>query len=122
MREQQKGRYEPTKDCLRKGEPSRVTQKLLFVLEAVMLQESEVKTMNIECLKIKCPVCGRPNAPVSVTLDQGWTTRVRADYECRNVRKRIFRRDRPCETRYKIEWNGAEAQQMIERTKEGKAK
>lgn len=76
--------------------------------------------MNIECLKIKCPVCGRPNEPVSVSIDQGWITRVRADYECRNVRKRIFRRDRPCETRYKIAWNGAEAQQMIERTKEGK--
>lgn len=75
--------------------------------------------MNMKAVEMKCPVCGRINTPSEIQIDQGWRTRVFARYECRNNIKRLFRRDKPCETRYSVEWNGDEAERVIERTKEG---
>ena len=76
--------------------------------------------MNMEALEIVCPVCGRKNIPYEVAIDQGWqTTRVKAKYECNGNIKRLFRRARPCGTRYTIEWNDQEAARVIEKTKEG---
>lgn len=75
--------------------------------------------MNLNALEVKCPVCGRVNTPHEIMIDQGWQTRVTARFECHNSIKRLFRRDRPCETRYSVEWNGDEAARIIEKTKEG---
>lgn len=75
--------------------------------------------MNLKALEIKCPVCGCKNLPRDITIDQGWQTRVTAKYECNGSIKRLFRRDRPCATRYKIEWNNQEAEQVIEKMKGG---
>lgn len=76
--------------------------------------------MNMEAFEIKCPVCGCKNIPCELAIDQGWQTkRVTAKYECNGRIKRLFRRDRPCATRYRIEWNGKEAERVIEKTKEG---
>lgn len=77
--------------------------------------------MYMECLKIKCPVCGKPNEPISFSAEQGQRTRVQAEYECRNIRKRLFRARKPCEIRYRIEWNGQAAERIItELGEEGK--
>lgn len=70
--------------------------------------------MYMECLKIKCPVCRKPNEPISFSAEQGREMKVHAKYECHNIRKRLFRAKKPCETRYTIEWNGQEAERMIE--------
>lgn len=75
--------------------------------------------MNLTAFEMKCPVCGRANTPSEIRIDQGWQTRVFARYECHGSIKRLFRRDKPCETRYSVEWNGDEAERVIERTKEG---
>ena len=75
--------------------------------------------MNLNSLKTKCPVCGRVNTPSEIQIDQGWRTRVFARYECHGSIKRLFRRDKPCETRYSVEWNGEEAERVIEKMKEG---
>lgn len=74
--------------------------------------------MNMTALEVKCPVCGRVNTPSEMRIDQGWKTQVFARYECRNNIKRLFRRDKPCGTRYSVEWNGDEAARVIERMKE----
>lgn len=75
--------------------------------------------MNLKALEVKCPVCGLVNVPREVTTEQGWRTRVLAKYECHNNIKRLFRRDKTCETRYSVEWNGDKAAQVIKRTREG---
>ena len=75
--------------------------------------------MSITALEVKCPVCGRVNTPSEMRIDQDWQTKVFARYECRNNIKRLFRRDKPCETRYSVEWSGDKAARVIERMKEG---
>lgn len=70
--------------------------------------------MKMADMKIKCPVCRKPNEPILFSAEQGREMKVRAEYECHNIRKRLFHAKRPCETRYTIEWNGQEAERMIE--------
>lgn len=74
--------------------------------------------MNMKAVEMKCPVCGRINTPSEMRIDQDWQTKVFARYECRNNIKRLFRRDKPCETRYSVEWSGDKAARVIERMKE----
>lgn len=69
--------------------------------------------MNVQPLKIKCPVCGEANEPTSVDVDQGRETKIRADYICYNTRKRLFCKAKSCETKYSIEWSGHKAEQML---------
>lgn len=75
--------------------------------------------MNVKAIEMKCPVCGMVNAPREIKTGQGYKTFVLAKYECQNSKKRLFRRDKPCGTRYSVEWNGDKAARVIERMKEG---
>lgn len=75
--------------------------------------------MNGKALNLKCPICGAENQPIQVDIDRGWSgNQVRAKYECRGVRKRLFGKPEPCATRYTVTLNSIQADRLIQRLHE----
>lgn len=72
--------------------------------------------MNRKALNLKCPVCGMENQPIQVDIDRSWSgDRVLAKYECRGVRKRLFRKPEPCAARYAVTLDGIQADRLIQK-------